>query len=319
MPTSKRPLFALAASIALHDCRGFVSNPLRASIPQKRSNTASLLPKEIVLFNTDPNDGNDEFDASPSSLILLETGSAAADESSTRTTTTGTLNTMAQPSDSDSILPSLHVNDTILGSAAPPRILGTTVEPWEPAEVLLVNRNDDVKAVLKASELAAVEAEASIPPELMEQLGFSALVQPDNRHVDAVSNLLTATSVVGEPVTSTKLNPPTISKIIKFAIPAIGVWLCGPLLSLIDTSAVGLFSGTAQQAALNPAVALTDYSALLIVRRCAPIVTNLDVTNHSSYQLFYFRHSCTLEQRIWSQRHRKPTEEHRTSRPQLEF
>ena len=279
MPTSKRPLFALAASIALHDCRGFVSNPLRASIPQKRSNTASLLPKEIVLFNTDPNDGNDEFDASPSSLILLETGSAAADESSTRTTTTGTLNTMAQPSDSDSILPSLHVNDTILGTPAPP-LIGTTVEPWEPAEVLLVNRNDDVKAVLKASELAAVEAEASIPPELMEQLGFSALVQPDNRQVDAVPNLLTATSVVGEPVTSTKLNPPTISKIIKFAIPAIGVWLCGPLLSLIDTSAVGLFSGTAQQAALNPAVALTDYSALLIVRRCAPIVTNLDVTNH---------------------------------------
>jgi Na+-driven multidrug efflux pump len=42
------------------------------------------------------------------------------------------------------------------------------------------------------------------------------------------------------------------------------VWLCGPLLSLIDTSAVGLFSGTIQQAALNPAVAVTDYAALLI-------------------------------------------------------
>lgn len=47
-------------------------------------------------------------------------------------------------------------------------------------------------------------------------------------------------------------------------MPAIGVWLCGPLLSLIDTSTVGLLAGTAQQAALNPAVAVTDYAALLV-------------------------------------------------------
>ena len=60
------------------------------------------------------------------------------------------------------------------------------------------------------------------------------------------------------------IEAPRLSKIIKFAIPAIGVWLCSPLLSLIDTSAVGLLSGTAQQAALNPAVAVTDYSALLV-------------------------------------------------------
>lgn len=57
---------------------------------------------------------------------------------------------------------------------------------------------------------------------------------------------------------------PTVRKIFQFAIPAIGVWLCGPLLSMIDTAAVGLFAGTVQQAALNPAVAVTDYAALLI-------------------------------------------------------
>lgn len=56
---------------------------------------------------------------------------------------------------------------------------------------------------------------------------------------------------------------PGVRDILRFAIPAIGVWLCSPLLSLIDTSAVGLLSGTTQQAALNPAVAVTDYSALL--------------------------------------------------------
>jgi Na+-driven multidrug efflux pump len=60
------------------------------------------------------------------------------------------------------------------------------------------------------------------------------------------------------------IETPDVQSILKFAVPAIGVWLCGPLLSLIDTSSVGLLSGTAQQAALNPAVAVTDYGALLV-------------------------------------------------------
>lgn len=63
---------------------------------------------------------------------------------------------------------------------------------------------------------------------------------------------------------SVGISAPSVGKILKFAIPAIGVWLCGPILSLIDTSAVGVLSGTIQQAALNPAVAVTDYAALLI-------------------------------------------------------
>jgi Na+-driven multidrug efflux pump len=60
------------------------------------------------------------------------------------------------------------------------------------------------------------------------------------------------------------ISTPSVRDILKFAVPAIGVWLCGPILSLIDTSAVGILSGTVQQAALNPAVAVTDYAALLI-------------------------------------------------------
>jgi hypothetical protein len=61
------------------------------------------------------------------------------------------------------------------------------------------------------------------------------------------------------------LQAPGVQNIIAFAIPAIGIWLCGPLLSLIDTSAVGLLSGTAQQAALNPAITITEDGALLVV------------------------------------------------------
>jgi len=63
---------------------------------------------------------------------------------------------------------------------------------------------------------------------------------------------------------TTRSTSPGVLNIAKFALPAIGVWLCGPLLSLIDTAIVGLFAGTNHQAALSPAVALTDYAALLL-------------------------------------------------------
>lgn len=57
---------------------------------------------------------------------------------------------------------------------------------------------------------------------------------------------------------------PSVRKIIQFTLPAIGVWLCSPVLSMIDTASVGMLAGTAQQAALNPAVSVTDYGAILV-------------------------------------------------------
>jgi Na+-driven multidrug efflux pump len=56
----------------------------------------------------------------------------------------------------------------------------------------------------------------------------------------------------------------SIPRIIRFAVPAVGIWLCNPLLSVIDTSTVGMLRGKVQQAALHPAVAVTDYSARLM-------------------------------------------------------
>jgi hypothetical protein len=78
---------------------------------------------------------------------------------------------------------------------------------------------------------------------------------------------------IAEAVEEELIEAPSVQKILRFAIPAIGVWLCSPLLSLIDMSAVGLLSGTSQQAALNPAVAVTEYAALLIVCTCVQSVT----------------------------------------------
>lgn len=79
-----------------------------------------------------------------------------------------------------------------------------------------------------------------------------------------ISDPTPETSLTIEPKPSFDREAPSISQILQFAIPAIGVWLCSPFLSMIDTSAVGLISGTAQQAALNPAVSVTEYAALLV-------------------------------------------------------
>jgi len=53
-----------------------------------------------------------------------------------------------------------------------------------------------------------------------------------------------------------------MSELIKFCLPTLGIWLSAPLLSLIDTSIVGLHSaGVAQLAALAPSTKLCDYVA----------------------------------------------------------
>lgn len=132
--------------------------------------------------------------------------------------------------------------------------------------------SETVSAFLAVSEEAVAAAEAKLSAEEAEMVPLiPKQAQNDTFGVDMegkeIPTILPASQVVGEPITAvpTEIETPNVKKILKFAVPAIGVWLCGPLLSLIDTSTVGLFSGTFQQAALNPAVAVTDYAALLIV------------------------------------------------------
>ncbi len=90
-----------------------------------------------------------------------------------------------------------------------------------------------------------------------EYQGIEEVVQ------EQVQQIIQKNDLIDDKKVKETIDVPNMAKIIKFAIPAVGVWLCSPLLSLIDTSSVGLLSGTAQQAALNPAVAVTDYSAML--------------------------------------------------------
>lgn len=61
--------------------------------------------------------------------------------------------------------------------------------------------------------------------------------------------------------------PPTLRQYVKFAIPCLGLWIAQPLLSLVDTSFVGLSSGAAgsvrQLAALGPATTFFDGATYL--------------------------------------------------------
>jgi len=122
-----------------------------------------------------------------------------------------------------------------------------------------------VEAILKVSQEATEAAEATLPEEVAESV---PLITVQNNMTNTIGMELPSLAVEGDAgkvVTSTEADTyPSVSKILLFAISATGVFLCNPLLSAIDTSAVGLLSGTAQQAALNPGVAVTDYAALLI-------------------------------------------------------
>ena len=67
-----------------------------------------------------------------------------------------------------------------------------------------------------------------------------------------------------EKATESLLPPadPPLRELVKFAVPALGLWLSQPLLSLVDTSAVGLSAplgkGASQLAALGPATTFCD-------------------------------------------------------------
>lgn len=260
------------AIVILQGCSGFAphSNTMtKRSLKTSRPPTFSLTNEKAT-----PNQGFDSRDTSDSNLILeseepelhvVDVSVATSDVTSTIT------ETLLKSINQNSPVVVLETVDNFLDpmeSSQDPTVTDTGV--WDHTKtatnelgVANIRRDDDVKAILEASGQAAAAAEASMPRELIEQLDFT--ITNTTSSVDTLPEILTAASVVGEPSTTFKIEPPKVSKILKFAIPAIGVWLCNPLLSLIDTSAVGLFSGTIQQAALNPAVAVTDYAALLIV------------------------------------------------------
>jgi len=134
--------------------------------------------------------------------------------------------------------------------------------------------NVSVDAASSPSASVSVSVPLSSPPEVVvtstpsstSDVTINSINEEMRTEVQSNQQLQEEDTTVDDTnsVENDAIEIPNLRKITKFAIPAIGVWLCSPLLSLIDTSTVGLLSGTAQQAALNPAVAVTDYGALLV-------------------------------------------------------
>lgn len=138
---------------------------------------------------------------------------------------------------------------------------------------VLRNSTDKFIIVPSAAELIAAAEEGRIiatnilDPDYQHASNqmYKSAEHATNMKTETAAPLIEIPSKISTQSTNKKpLSSPGLSKIFKFAIPAIGVWLCGPILSLIDTSSVGLLAGTAHQAALSPAVAVTEYSALLL-------------------------------------------------------
>lgn len=139
---------------------------------------------------------------------------------------------------------------------------GTSLEEDEcPIEITSYNSDCPVEVAMKRPIIDYLPKEVI---EIEEEVMVIKSAQQQQQETSTKEAEIVAPHSVVEYVTT---DHPSISKIIKFSLPAIGVWLCSPVLSMIDTASVGLLAGTAQQAALNPAVSETDYGALLVADR----------------------------------------------------
>jgi len=114
------------------------------------------------------------------------------------------------------------------------------------------------------------------PKELVEAAHELAFVEPEEAEAIEAS-LRGGSSTESSSTTSSQLPAappplPTLRQYLKFALPCLGLWVAGPLLSLVDTSFVGLSAGasvqtsSAQQlAALGPATTLyVSYNSRLV-------------------------------------------------------
>ena len=63
-------------------------------------------------------------------------------------------------------------------------------------------------------------------------------------------------------------------ELVKFTLPTMAIWMCGPVLSMVDTAVVGTAS-TLELAAMTPGGAFVDYPAYLIASSLATATTTL--------------------------------------------
>lgn len=67
----------------------------------------------------------------------------------------------------------------------------------------------------------------------------------------------------------------SVRDLMRFTVPTMAIWLCDPLLSLVDTSVVGLSSGTLELAAIAPGSVYAGYPAYLLATGFAVATTSM--------------------------------------------
>ncbi len=98
----------------------------------------------------------------------------------------------------------------------------------------------------------------------------SSATTPASAATTTTSTALQSSSTPSEAATTSPPPPPpqpTLRDLVKFALPCLGLWISGPLLSLIDTASVGLTAkpgmGATELGALGPATTFIDGSTYL--------------------------------------------------------
>lgn len=98
---------------------------------------------------------------------------------------------------------------------------------------------------------------------------FSTILIGDSfhqrRHVVASNQRKTFVDLTPDYVQEKRKNIPSTANLLSFGLPTLGIWLLTPILSLIDTSVVGMSSGSdvLSLAALGPGIAWIDATSYL--------------------------------------------------------
>lgn len=137
-----------------------------------------------------------------------------------------------------------------------------------PASQLLTKKNNPKRYKTQPISKSSYSC-LSAQPVNNEHIGDQATqndsltVNTNDHGLSEIENLSNMTTFRGGGVTVGRSQPPpqpTLRQYFKFAIPCLGLWVASPLLSLVDTSFVGLSAGKAasaqQLAALGPATTL---------------------------------------------------------------
>ena len=139
---------------------------------------------------------------------------------------------------------------------------------------LLKAVDDDAASVLLSSSFAA-EADGSVMSSMDEIL----LSPPDSDIITEDITEMHKRDLTNESIENVTPSPQTakvtsIAELLAFTLPTMAIWLCDPILSLLDTAMVGLTS-TIELAAISPASVYVGHTCYILCSAFAVSATAL--------------------------------------------